>query len=424
LTRPGYKMTEIGEIPEEWVLVEMGDNKVSEIVMGQSPPSSFYNTLGVGMPFLQGNADFGEIYPQPRIFCNKPLKVAEKGDILLSVRAPVGELNISAFKCIIGRGLAAIRVKDKNTHYKYLYYYLKYAANRLRALSTGSTFKAIGKNILSHFEICLPDFEEQQKIAEILSSMDETIQRVNDQITKTERLKKGLMQTLLTKGIGHAKFKMTEIGEIPEEWSLKSISEFSVPVSGIDPSFFGRFYFKYIDVSGISSERLAIVDTKEIQGVAAPSRARKVVKEDDIIFATVRPYLKRVAIVPKYLDGQVCSSAFCIVRANRNEIMPRFLYYYMTFDKFVNKISGFQTGSAYPAVSDSQIMSERVAVPTLHEQQKIAEVLLNIDLYTSSLENYKAKLNSVKKGLMQDLLTGKVRINNLKGVLNINGNTV
>ena len=325
MTRPGYKMTKIGEIPEEWEVVEMGDNKVSELVMGQSPPSSSYNTSGNGIPFLQGNADFGEVCPSPRIYCTKPLKVAEKGDILLSVRAPVGELNISAFKCVIGRGLAVIRCKDNKTHYKYLYYYLKYSVNRLRSMSTGSTFKAVGKDILSHFEICLPDYEKQQKIAEILSTADETIQKVNEEITLTEKLKKGLMQTLLTKGIGHTKFKTSEIGEIPEEWSIKSISECGIPVSNIDPSIFSHSYFKYIDVSGISSEKLVIVDTKEIQGIAAPSRARKEVKEEDIIFATVRPYLKRVAIVPKNLDGQVCSTAFCVVRANRNEIMPRFL---------------------------------------------------------------------------------------------------
>ena len=410
MTRPGYKMTKIGEIPEEWEVVEMGDNKVSELVMGQSPTSSSYNASGNGIPFLQGNADFGEVCPSPRIYCTKPLKVAEKGDILLSVRAPVGELNISAFKCVIGRGLAVIRCKDNKTHYKYLYFYLKYSVNRLRSMSTGSTFKAVGKDILSHFEICLPDYEKQQKIAEILSTADETIQKVNEEITLTEKLKKGLMQTLLTKGIGHTKFKTSEIGEIPEEWSIKSISECGIPVSNIDPSIFSHSYFKYIDVSGISSEKLVIVDTKEIQGIAAPSRARKEVKEEDIIFATVRPYLKRVAIVPKNLDGQVCSTAFCVVRANRNEIMPRFLYYYMTFDKFVIRISGFQMGSAYPAVSDSQVMSERVPIPKLYEQQKIAEILSTVDQKLELLRNKRTHLEKLKMGLMGDLLTGRVRV--------------
>ena len=89
MTRPGYKMTEIGEIPEEWELVEMGDNKVSEIVMGQSPPSSFYNTSGEGIPFLQGNAEFGEVYPSPSIYCSKPLKVAEKGEWIVKLNKAV-----------------------------------------------------------------------------------------------------------------------------------------------------------------------------------------------------------------------------------------------------------------------------------------------------------------------------------------------
>jgi type I restriction enzyme S subunit len=191
-------MTKIGEIPEEWEVVEMGDNKVSELVMGQSPPSSSYNTSGNGIPFLQGNADFGEVCPSPRIYCTKPLKVAEKGDILLSVRAPVGELNIAAFKCVIGRGLAAIRCKNKQTHYKYLYYYLKYSVNRLRSMSTGSTFKEVGKDILSHFEICIPDFEEQQKIAEILTTVDHKLDLLRNKKTHLEKLKKGLMGDLLT----------------------------------------------------------------------------------------------------------------------------------------------------------------------------------------------------------------------------------
>ena len=191
-------MTEIGEIPEDWKVAKLGDDKVSELIMGQSPPSSFYNTNGNGMPFLQGNADFGDIYPNPNTYCTKPLKIAESGDILMSVRAPVGELNMSAFKSIIGRGLVAIRCKDKITHSKYLFYYLKYSVPRLRASSTGSTFKEVGKDILSNFEICLPEFLEQQKIAEILSTVDDKLEFLRTKKVNLEKLKKGLMNVLLT----------------------------------------------------------------------------------------------------------------------------------------------------------------------------------------------------------------------------------
>jgi type I restriction enzyme S subunit len=106
------KKTEIGEIPEDWEVVRLGDEKLFELIMGQSPPSSSYNQNKKGLPFLQGKAEFGEIYPQPIKWCDKPIKVAEKNDILISVRAPVGDLNLADQKYCVGRGLAAIRLKN------------------------------------------------------------------------------------------------------------------------------------------------------------------------------------------------------------------------------------------------------------------------------------------------------------------------
>jgi len=106
------KQTEIGEIPENWEVVRLGDKNLFELIMGQSPPSSSYNQNKKGLPFLQGKAEFGEIYPQPIKWCDKPIKVAEKNDILISVRAPVGDLNLADQKYCIGRGLAAIRLKN------------------------------------------------------------------------------------------------------------------------------------------------------------------------------------------------------------------------------------------------------------------------------------------------------------------------
>ena len=104
-----FKQTKIGSIPEEWEFVRLGDGEICQIVMGQSPPSSTYNKIQEGLPFLQGNMEFGEIYPSPSIYCSEPIKIAEKNDVLISVRAPVGEVNISPSKVCIGRGLSAIR---------------------------------------------------------------------------------------------------------------------------------------------------------------------------------------------------------------------------------------------------------------------------------------------------------------------------
>ena len=411
LTKPRYKMTEIGEIPEEWSICKFSE--IAETVKGSVPKDKSNDEEGIKMyPYLSADylRDNKKKTQYFKIDNRKTNQIVNMNEIILIWDGSnAGEFFIGK-EGILSSTMVKLVFKDLSVMPKFAYYYMKIKEGTLKNTVKGSTIPHISEDSLLNLNILLPPMKEQQKITDILSTADEAIQKVNEEITLTENLKKGLMQTLLTKGIGHTKFKMTEIGEIPEEWSIKSISECSVPVSGIDPSIFGHSYFKYIDVSGISSEKLAIVDTKEIQGIAAPSRARKEVKEEDVIFATVRPYLKRVAIVPKNLDGQVCSTAFCVVRAKRNEIMPRFLYYYMTFDKLVRKISGFQMGSAYPAVSDSQVMSERVPIPKLYEQQKITEMLSTVDNKLELLGNKKTHLEKLKKGLMGDILTGKVRV--------------
>ena len=112
------------------------------IIAGQSPESKYYNTEGIGIPFFQGKADFGELYPTVRVYCSQPTKIAEKDDILLSVRAPVGPTNLSPGRVCIGRGLAAIR-PFSDMSLRYLLYYFRFFESQLSAKGTGTTFKAI-----------------------------------------------------------------------------------------------------------------------------------------------------------------------------------------------------------------------------------------------------------------------------------------
>ena len=188
------KKTEIGEIPEDWEVVRLGDEKLFELIMGQSPPSSSYNQNKKGLPFLQGKAEFGEIYPQPIKWCDKPIKVAEKNDILISVRAPVGDLNLADQKYCIGRGLAAIRLKN-NVDPFFMFNCLNFFRNQILTYGTGSTFKAITKEILENFLIPLPPLPEQQEIAEILQTIDQKIEIEQ----KKKELYEELFKTLLNK---------------------------------------------------------------------------------------------------------------------------------------------------------------------------------------------------------------------------------
>ena len=162
-------------------------NDIAKITMGQSPDSSSYNKEKDGLPFFQGNADFGELYPNERIWCNEPKKVAMPGDILISVRAPIGALNYAKDKSCIGRGLAAITIKNI-VERNYIFHLLKAKNNYLNSKGTGSTFKAIGKNVLE--EVLVPQIsrEEQQKCVNIIDVLESIIRERQSQIAKLDEL--------------------------------------------------------------------------------------------------------------------------------------------------------------------------------------------------------------------------------------------
>lgn len=155
---------------------------VCKINMGQSPDSSSYNESGEGIPFFQGNADFGDRYPVTRIWCSEPKKVAQENDILISVRAPIGAINYSKEKCCIGRGLAALTVDKTKISEKLLFWVLKAKKEELNRQGTGSTFKAISKKSLEELLIPQIDIKEQEKDVEILEKIYMIIQNKNKEL--------------------------------------------------------------------------------------------------------------------------------------------------------------------------------------------------------------------------------------------------
>lgn len=188
--RPG------SEPPPGWRWVKLGE--VCDIVMGQSPPSSTYNSKEQGLPFFQGKADFGDLHPNPRVWCSSPQKIAEPGDILISVRAPVGPTNIADIRCCIGRGLAAIRRGLKIETY-WLLFYLRSIKNELEGKGTGSTFTAITKEQLQNLQIPLPSVDEQRRVVAYLNAMQDKVNALKEAQTATEVDFQLLEQAILDK---------------------------------------------------------------------------------------------------------------------------------------------------------------------------------------------------------------------------------
>ena len=165
-------------------------DEICVINMGQSPDSLTYNEEGNGLPFFQGNADFGEIYPMVRMWCSEPTKIAQEKDILISVRAPIGALNIANCECCIGRGLAGLTVNEDICVQDYLWYALSSKVDELNSKGTGSTFKAINKKILAETEIPLLPLAEQRKIAAVLDQVSNLIAKRRQQLDKLDELVK------------------------------------------------------------------------------------------------------------------------------------------------------------------------------------------------------------------------------------------
>ena len=147
------------------------------------------------------------------------------------------------------------------------------------------------------------------------------------------------------------RMKMNENGSLPDGWKHVKLADVVVRARQVNPARTPHSQFKYVDVSSISRENLRIESYEKHHAEDAPSRARKMIKTGDVTFATVRPNLRRIALVPSGLDGEICSTAFYVIRANPDLADGEYLYFAVSWDDFVNRVSGHQRGSSYPAVT-------------------------------------------------------------------------
>lgn len=196
-----------------WDIKKLGE--VCFITMGQSPNSESYNKLGDGLPFFQGCSDFGAIHPLVTTWCNQPNKIANPNDILMSVRAPIGTLNIADSKCCIGRGLAAFTQKEGVTINKFLYYFLLSSKGDLQSKGTGATFKAIGKELIKNYAIKLPSLTEQQHIVEELDLLSSIIEKKKAQLNELDNLAQSLFYEMFGDPINNEKgWKLNEMEDL------------------------------------------------------------------------------------------------------------------------------------------------------------------------------------------------------------------
>ena len=375
-------------------MARLGD--ICTVNMGQSPESSTYNTEGNGLPFFQGNADFGDLHPTTRIWCSEPAKIAKPNDILISVRAPIGALNIADTECCIGRGLAALTVNPELCNQKYLWYGLENKVEELNSKGTGSTFKAISKNILYEAEIPLPPIIEQVKISAILDKVSSLITLRKQQLAKLDEL---------------VKARFLEMFGDPEQntkkWPLQKLENLcnvgsSKRIYQNEMSSFGVPFWRVSDLvnkmdAGYADSGLFIPEEKYNE----LKQTGLVPKTGDVLI-TSRGTLGRCYIVKKedqfyFQDGMISwLSNFA------EDITPLYLQYLFTMSGFRKQIDSLQAGSTVAYLSISMLKRLRIMIPSKKLLQLFASFAVDVDKYRLTIQQGLDKLEILKKALMEE----------------------
>ena len=409
MSRPGYRMTETGEIPEEWDILPL--TKVAKYINGMAFKPSDWKKQGIPIVRIENLNDSSAPFNYfDEEVDNKFL--LNDGDILLSWSASLGVYIWNRGKAVLNQHIFKV-VPNETVNKYYLFWALHNSVETLSKVTHGSTMKHFQKGELERTKIALPSLSEQQKIAEILFTADETIQKVNEEITLTEKLKKGLMQTLLTKGIGHTKFKMTEIGEIPEEWEISKLDKIFNIFTGTTPSTKIRKYWHNGSIEWLTPKDLGrMADSifissseKKITPDALKECSLNLIPKGSILISTRAPVGYVGVSKTKITFNQGCKG---LVPIELNNIDTSFYAYYLAYKRSI--LVSKSSGSTFKELSKESLANFDVPVPPLPEQQKIAEILTTVDHKLELLRNKKTHLERLKKGLMEDLLTGRVRV--------------
>lgn len=318
-----------------------------------------------------------------------------------------GDFNVKYYKGKFDAYQRTYVLSDfKNTTGPFVYQKTIQALDDIMKNNQGSSVKFIKMGDLTEYEFSLPPIKEQQKIAEILGAVDEDIAKTQEVIEATEKLKRGLMQQLFTRGIGHTKFKETESVEIPEGWEVRKISDIAKLISERNENDAVR------DVVSVTKYR-GIVSSLEYfnkQVYSKNLKTYKIIKKGQFAYATIHLDEGSIGYLDIY-DVAILSPMYTVFEINQNLIDTKYLFNLLKSHELMSIYKNLGEGSVdrRKSISFENFSSIEIIIPPLREQQEITKVIEVVDEKILVNKKLKEKLTLLKKGLMQDLLSGKVR---------------
>ncbi len=407
-------------LPLEW-----GVELVPDVCFFQEGPGLLRKQFGDsknGIPFINircikqdGTIDRGaaQFVKKTEVESKYEHFLLEEGDYVLSTSGTLGRLakvNKKDIPMLLNTSVIRFRATDsEKLNDAFLRHLLKSSLfyDQIAVESQGSAQVNVGPTHIQKCYFSLPLLEEQKKIAEILSSVDEVIELTEKEISKLQDLKKGMMQELLTKGIGHTKFKDSPVGRIPESWNVKSVQNIAKVVDSLHktPKFAESGYYM-IRVTDIVEGNLKFDNSLKVSEEVYQdfSKNHKPVR-GDIVMTRVGSFGRS-----SYVDTDI---DFCIGQ-NTVVINPeensKYLYYFLNSEVVWNQVLNETNGSSQGSLSLKAIKELKISIPKKEELDKIVSSLDSISKHIEHRVDKLDKIQNVKKGLMQDLLTGKVRV--------------
>jgi type I restriction enzyme S subunit len=417
LSEPSQRMLRWAYLPEcesppsGWH-VESFTN-IATVIAGQSPPSETYNDKKDGLPFLQGNSDFSSTSPVPRLWCTAPAKTAIKGDSLISVRAPVGEINRADQDCAIGRGLAAIRATGCDSDF--LHHALQRWRWSLQRVAQGTTFDAVTARHFARLSVCVPrDPDEQAAIARILDAVDTALRRTRVTVERARELNHSLLHELLERGLGP---KERSARGRPRHWTVRRVDEVADVGSGVtlgkDVSGFKSVELPYLRVANVQDGHLDLSTIKTVR-VRADEVENYRLELGDVLMTEGGDIdkLGRGTIWEAQIPVCLHQNHIFRIRPKRETLEPAFYALVVESDiakRYFNRVAKRTTNLA--STNKTQVRGFRFPLPpTLDEQRQIVAVMKASKATIAALMQKQAAIGELKKSLMHDLLTGRVRM--------------
>jgi type I restriction enzyme S subunit len=358
---------------------------IAQVVMGQSPPGISYNTEQIGVGLINGPTEFTNKYPVVKQWTSKPTKFCKPGDILLCVRgSSTGRMNISDGNYCIGRGVASVSAKAGKGVTEFVHYLLDYKINKLLMRTAGSTFPNLSSDEIKDMDISIPNLEEQHKITSILSTWDKAIELKEKLIENKKEQKKALMQKLLTGEVRLPGFN--------EKWKEVTLDRVVKKTKGKA--------IEYIEGGKYPAIDMDYLETGTFKNFS--NDATIFAKENDVLF------LWDGSRAGKAFTGVVGSVGSTFVKLECKSINNVFLQKHLEMNE--SMIQRLREGSGIPHVPKDFLRYYKVNLPSEDEQEAIALVLGCVDKSLLLHEKEIIELQQQKKGLMQLLLTGKVRV--------------